>query len=229
MKTQTISVHAKGGAFDGYLALPDRPNGNAMIILHEIFGVNEPVKALTRRYAQDGYLAIAPDMLWRLEPGLSLGYTREETLRAMSIVKNFDLAQGVADLGCVLDALRHHPAVNGKVGVLGLCMGGTLAFLAASQLPVDAAVSFYGTALEQHLATVAKMHCPIMLHYGGKDRFIPKEVVAQIADALAARQHQEVHVYPEGDHGFYTRGRPEDIALAHQRTAEFLGVVFGKS
>lgn len=228
MKTETISISAEGGALNAYLALPDRPNGHAMIILHEIFGVNEPVKALTRRYADDGYVAIAPDMLWRLEPGLALGYTREETLRALDIVKDFDEAQGVQDLGRVVSALRARGDVR-KVGVLGLCMGGTLAFDAAADLSVDAAVSFYGTELEQHLDRIPRMQCPIILHYGGKDRFIPADIVAQITTALAEYDRKDVYTYPEADHGFYTRGRPEDIALAHQRTAEFLNAAFAKS
>lgn len=227
MRTETISIPAEGGSFAGYLAWPDHPNGMVMVILHEIFGVNEPVQALTRRYAQDGYLAIAPDMLWRLEPGLALGYSREETLRALSIVKDFDLAQGVEDLGCVLDALRSRGA-DGRIGVLGLCMGGTLAFLAAARLPVDAAISFYGTALEDHLDEIPKMRCPVQLHYGGRDRFIPTEIVGRIAGALTAHRPADVHVYAEGDHGFYTRGRPEDIALAHQRAADFLRTAFAE-
>lgn len=226
MKTETISFSAKDSAFAGYLALPDRPNGHAMIILHEIFGVNDPVKALTRRYAEDGYVAVAPDMLWRLEPGLALGYSREETLRAMAIVEAFDLAKGVEDLGRVVETLRRQEMVNGKVGVLGLCMGGTLAFLAASRLQVDAGICFYGTDLEQHLDSVPKINCPIMLHYGGKDRFIPQELVARITGELATHGRKDVYVYPEGNHGFYTRGRPEDIDLAHRRTAEFLCAAF---
>jgi carboxymethylenebutenolidase len=229
MKTETISFSAEDPAFSGYLALPDRPNGDAMIILHEIFGVNDPVKALTRRYAEDGYVAVAPDMLWRLEPGLALGYSREETLRAMAIVKAFDLAKGVEDLGQVVETLRRRERVGGKICVLGLCMGGTIAFLAASRLQVDAAISFYGTDLEQHLDSVPKINCPIMLHYGGKDRFIPQELVAQIAGRLAAHGHKEVHIYPEGNHGFYTRGRPEDIDLARRRTAEFLRTAFDQN
>lgn len=229
MKIETISISADDGTFAGYLAVPDRPNGNAMIILHEIFGVNEPVKALTRRYAEDGYVAVAPDMLWRLEPGLALGYSREETQRALAITEGFDLAKGVEDLGRVVETMWHQEKVSGKIGVLGLCMGGTLAFLAASRLPVDAAISFYGTELEQHLDSIPKMHCPIILHYGGKDRFIPQDIVAQIADALAAQGRKDVHVYPEGNHGFYTRGRPEDIDLAHRRTAEFLRNAFDRS
>jgi carboxymethylenebutenolidase len=228
MKTETISISGADSSFSGYLALPDRPNGNMMIVLHEIFGVNDPVKALTRRYAEEGYVAVAPDMFWRLEPGLALGYSREETQRAMAIFEAFDLAAGVEDLGQVADSLRRHAKVNGKVGVLGLCMGGTLAFLAASRLPVDAAISFYGTDLEQHLDSIPDMHCPIMLHYGGKDRFIPQELVARIADALAAHERRDVYIYPEANHGFYTRGRAEDIDLAHRRTAGFLRVAFDK-
>jgi carboxymethylenebutenolidase len=104
-----------------------------------------------------------------------------------------------------------------------------MAFLAAAELDIDACISFYGTALEDCLDAVPRMSCPIMLHYGGKDRFISKESVDEIAGALAGRPHTEIFTYPEANHGFYTRGNAEDMALAHERTAVFLKAAFTKA
>lgn len=224
--TFQIDGGGEGLAFDAYAALPQQPNGRAVIILHEIFGVNNAVRDLAQRFAADGYVAIAPDLFWRTEPGLSLGYTREETLRAMDIVKRFDHALALQDIGRVIDEARSWPDAQGGVAALGLCLGGTLSFLAASQLDLDASVAFYGTALERHLDTIPKLRCPVMLQYGGKDRFIPNDVVAEIAGALSAQLDAQTLSYPDADHGFYTRGRPQDIALAHERTLKFLDDAF---
>lgn len=228
MMSSTLQIDGggEGLAFDAYAALPQQPNGRAVVILHEIFGVNSAVRDLAQRFAADGYVAIAPDLYWRTEPGLALGYTREETLRAMEIVKRFDHALALEDVGRVVDEARSWPDVRSGVAVVGLCLGGTLSFLAAADLDIDAAVAFYGTALERHLDIVPRMRCPLMLQYGGKDRFIPADAVAQIAGALKGRSNAYVHTYPDADHGFYTRGRAQDIALAHQRTLAFLDVAF---
>ncbi len=115
---------ADGGAFAGYLSLPPAGSGPGLVILQEIFGVNEHIRAVADRYAEEGYVVLAPDLFWRLKPGLELGFTPDQVRTAREYGQRFDTDQGVKDIGAAIETLRAHPACKGKVGAIGYCMGG---------------------------------------------------------------------------------------------------------
>lgn len=208
--------------FDAYVSTPQQPNGHAVIVLQEIFGVTPQVRGVADRFAGDGYLAFAPDLFWRAEPGLSLTHSKEDLARAFALVQRYDEDQGVDDIARTAAHIRALPGFKGKVVAAGMCLGGKLAYLAAARIPVDAAVSFYGVGIEKNLADAPCVHCPLMLHFGERDKYIPQPARAQIAQALAGKAGVVSHLYAGADHGFYTRGEPATIDLARARTNQFL-------
>src|SRR5688572_10715199 len=144
--SDTIDIPAGDGTqtFRGYLALPASGRGPGIVLCQEIFGINDYVREVADLYAEEGYVVLAPDLFWRMEPGVELGYSPEDWQRAFGFFQKFDIEAGVADVTASVKALRAHPACTGKVGALGFCLGGKLAYLAAAHSGVDAAVGYYG-------------------------------------------------------------------------------------
>jgi carboxymethylenebutenolidase len=222
-----LKVQGPGGAaFDAYLTTQDATNRPGLLICTEVFGVNSHMRAVADRFAAAGYVVLVPDLFWRIEPGMEIPYNEAGLKRGSEIVAAFDVDRGVEDLGSSLKALRQRPECSGKVGVVGFCVGGALAYLAATRLGVDAAVSYYGKGIEERLPEAAKMTSPVMLHYGGADRFIPEAVVDRVEAALSAKPNVEIFRYPGVDHGFNSEDRraynPEVAAKAMQRTLRLL-------
>src|SRR6266852_1458882 len=142
MAGKTIPIRTgDGGTFSGYLATPSSGSGPGLLLLQEIFGVNHHIRALADLYAEEGYVVLAPDLFWRIKPGIELGYSDEDFKTALDYYGRFDADQAIGDAGDALKTLRANAACNGKAGALGFCLGGKLAYLAAARLPVDAAVS----------------------------------------------------------------------------------------
>ncbi|MDO9404184.1 MAG: dienelactone hydrolase family protein [Polaromonas sp.] len=210
-----------GGRFSAYVSTPDQPNGHAVLVVQEIFGVTPHIREVADRYARDGYLAIAPDLFWRVEPGLSLSHSKEDMQRAFAVLEKFDEDLGVQDLSATLAHARAQPGING-VGLVGMCLGGKLAYLAAARLGVDASIAFYGVGIEKNLDEARDLKRPLLLFFGGKDRYAPPAVRAQIEAATAANPQVDVRVYENSDHGFYTRGSAEIIQSAHLEATMFL-------
>jgi carboxymethylenebutenolidase len=222
-----LKVQGPGGAaFDAYLTMQDATKRPGLLICTEVFGVNSHMRAVADRFAAAGYVVLVPDLFWRIEPGMEIPYDEAGLKRGSEIVAAFDVDRGVEDLGSALKALRQRPECSGKVGVVGFCVGGALAYLAAARLGVDAAVSYYGKGIEERLPEAAKIACPLMLHYGGADRFIPEAVVDRVEAALSAKPNVEIFRYPGVDHGFNSEDRraynPELAARAMQRTLRLL-------
>lgn len=223
MTHSMLSIDAGlGKSFDAYLREPVKANGHAVIVLQEIFGVTPAVRAVSDRFAEDGYLAVAPDLFWREAPGIQLSHSKEDITRALRLADAYHDSFGLDDIRNTVRQVRTMPGFSGNVAVAGMCMGGKLAFLAATLDEVDATVSFYGVGIERCLAQVPALKHPLMLHFGDKDSYVPAPARNQIVDALAGSNAVEVHVYPAADHGFYTRGTQSDIALARERTNAFL-------
>lgn len=208
-------------SFKAYVSEPARPNGHAVIVLQEIFGVTRHVRGIADRFAEDGYLAYAPDLFWRLEPGVELSHSNEDVQKAMGLLQQYRDEDGLSDIRSTAEHLRARPGFSGKVVAAGLCLGGKLAYLAATLQEVDAAVAFYGVGIEKRLDVAAGVRCPLLLHFGGKDPFVSAEARGDISAALVGKR-VETYLYPEANHGFYTRGAAEDIALARERTNKFL-------
>ncbi|APW39385.1 hypothetical protein RD110_20985 [Rhodoferax koreense] len=222
MTSRNDEIQAGGGqTFHAYVSVPERPNGHAVVVVQEIFGVTPHIRDVADRYARDGYLAIAPDLFWRIEPGLSLSHSKEDMQRAFAVLAQFDEDLGVQDLRATLAHVRAQPGITG-VGLVGMCLGGKLAYLAAARLPVDASVAFYGVGIEKHLGEAQALKHPLLMFFGGKDRYAPPPVRAQIEAATAGNPLAAVRVYEDADHGFYTRGTPEVIQSAHAQARAFL-------
>ena len=232
MASRWIKITAPDGkTFDGYLSLPPSGRGPGLAVIQEIYGVNPSIREAVDFFAQNGFVALAPDLFWRIEPRIELGFDEAGSKRAQELHKVFDYEQGVKDLGSTLAALRGLPECSGKVGVTGFCLGGTFAYLSTTRLGVDYAAGYYGTRIHQYLDEAGKVGCPLVLHFGGEDHTTPPDVLAKIKDALGGNPKVQIHVYPGAKHAFANTQRPsydkESTALAHKRTFEFVRKVTG--
>ncbi|CAN5476875.1 dienelactone hydrolase family protein [soil metagenome] len=211
---------AAGDKFDAYVSIPDTPNGRAVIVLQEIFGVTPQIREVADRYAKEGYLAIAPDLYWRVEPGLSLSHSKEDIARAFNILESFSDDDAIADIAVTIAHARRQPGIT-KVAVVGMCLGGKLGYLAAARVPVDAVIAFYGVGIEKHLDEASNIEAPLRMYFGAKDKYVSPETRDQVAAAVRHRRAVDVVVVDGADHGFYTRGDPAVLANAHREALGF--------
>jgi carboxymethylenebutenolidase len=232
MAGRWITVKAKdGGSFKAYLATPEKGSGPGILLLQEIFGVNAYIRSVADHYAEEGYVVLAPDLFWRIKPGIELGFTDEDRKQAFAYREKFDTDKSVEDIGATLAALRAVPEMKGKVGAIGFCLGGLLAYLAAARLGVDCAVSYYGVGIEKVLTESAKIKCPMVLHIAEKDHWTPPDVVGAIKQAFEGRPEIEIYVYPGVDHAFARKGgsnfnKPAAM-MAHSRSIALFRKVLG--
>lgn len=211
-----------GRSFEAYVSRPAQPNGRGIVVLQEIFGVTHAIREVADRYAAEGYLAMAPDLFWRLQPGIELSHSKEDIARAFELLEEFNDASAVQDIGRVVQRLRDELDADAPVAVLGMCLGGKLAYLSATRLPVDAAISFYGVGIEKHLDEADALSCPFILHFGARDNYIDAQARDAIETRIAGRRDVQMHVYEEAGHGFYTREQSTSRGVAHARTTAFL-------
>ena len=226
VKTSWISIAGGAGRYDAYLALPPAGEGPGLVLVQEIFGVNEHIRDVAEQYALDGFVVLAPDVFWQQQARVDLGYAGDDYQRAIALMSRADRPGLLRDLGDSVAALRSRPEVSGRrVGALGYCLGGRMAYLAAAFHGVDAAVAYYGGGIHDQLDLAPKITCPMMFHYGEIDANIPLEAVDKVRAAFADKPAQ-VFVYPQAHHGFNCWARsayhPASAALAHGRTLEFL-------
>jgi len=190
-----------GGGMSGYLAVPASGSGPGIVLLQEIFGVNAHMRDVADLYAEEGYTVLAPDLFHAMEQRVELGYDGADLEKAFGFYQRFDMDAAVRDMIATVSALRARPECTGKIGAIGFCLGGKLAWLAAARAGVDAAVSYYGVGIEASLDELASIHCPVTLHFGELDKFVPESARAAIAAAVKGRDVQ-IFVYPGADHGF---------------------------
>lgn len=228
-----LTIDARdGGSFSAYVARPSSANAPGLLVIQEIFGVNQVMRDICDGFARQGYLAMCPDLFWRQEPGIQItDKTKAEWARAFELYKGFDETKGVSDLIASLETLRKLPGCNGRVGTLGFCLGGKLAYLMATRSDADCNVSYYGVGIEAALGEASAITRPYLAHVAAKDGFVPPAAQAQITEALARIAAATVHVYPDVDHAFARIGGEHyDAAaatLANQRTAGFLKTHLG--
>ncbi len=213
--------------FEGYLVLPPGGRGPGIVLWQEIFGVNEHIQAVAEQLALAGFVVLAPDAFWRQAPRVQLGYAGDDRDRAMALMQGYSGADALADIGAAVAALRARPELQGRVGTIGYCMGGKLAYLTAATTDVDAAVAYYGGGIQGQLDRAASIGCPAQFHYAGHDDHIPPAAVEQVRQAMvAAGKSAEVHVYPGSMHGFNCWARASyhapSAALALGRSLTFL-------
>jgi len=212
-----------GGEFDGYLALPASGYGPGLVVLQEIFGVNSFMRSVADWYAAHGFVALCPDLFWRMERGVVL--TEDDRPKAFQLYQDLDEAKAVEDSAAALELLRKHPACSGRVGAVGFCLGGNLAYLLSVRFKPDCAVGYYGVSIEKSLDEAKNLNNPLLLHIAGADQFCPPEAQAQIHAALDANPLVTIHDYPGLGHAFgRTGGEHYDAGgaeLANLRSLEF--------
>lgn len=225
MADRWVQIDAEAGAFKAFVAAPAGPPRGAVVVIQEIFGVNEGVRGKCAWLAKEGYLAIAPDLFWRQEPGVELtDKTEAEWKRAFALMNGFNQDLGVADIQRTIDYAR---AAEGqaKVGAVGYCLGGLLAYLTACKTSADAAVGYYGVSIDQKLGEAANLSTPLMLHIAGKDQFVPKAAQDAMIAGLGGKPNVTLHSYAEQDHAFTRVGGAHYDAhaaeLADARTVAF--------
>ena len=212
-----------GGKFEAYCAVPEGAGPwPGVVLFQEIFGINDNMRGLAEKVAGAGYVALVPDMFWRLEPRFE---RKDESGLAdgMALAQQFDWELGRADIASTLAHLRAMPECNGRAAGVGFCFGGVLAFLfAATARPdgkgPDAAVSYYGSGVHGMLKLADRIECPIMFHYGDQDPFIPPDQIDEVEATVAGRPGVEFHRYDAG-HAFSNWDAPSMYDAAAAETA----------
>ena len=236
MGSQIEIAAADGSRFDAYCALPRAGSGPAIVLLQEIFGVNAHIRAMADLWAEEGYVVLAPDLFRQIAPRIELGYTEADVQQAFAHLQRLDIGLAVSDIAATVAHARGMEAVTPgadgqrRVGALGFCLGGRLAFLAAARAGVDCAVSYYGVGIEALLDQVPSITCPLVLHFGAQDKYTPPEVIAPIRAAFATRSDVEIYVYGEAGHGFNRPGahfHKPSAMMAHTRSLALFRRVMG--
>ena len=221
-----ISATDGSGSFKAYVAKPESGEGPVIVALQEIFGVNEGMRQICDDLARDGYIAICPDLFWRMEPGVDItDKSKEEWDQAFHYFQNFNHAKGMEDIAATVEVARTIKGGSGKVGAVGYCLGGLLAFKTSAETDVDASVCYYGVGLDSKLDDKDRITTPLLMHIAEEDGFVDKEAQTRIKDGLADNGNITIHSYPGVDHAF---ARPDGVSwneeaatLANTRTAAF--------
>jgi carboxymethylenebutenolidase len=220
MEIETLGNDA---IFSAYRAAPERGAEAAIIVIQEIFGVNKVMRDIADGLAEQGYTAVAPDLFWRIEPGIDItDQTDAEWEKAFSYFKAFNVEKGIEDIAATIAWVRAQG--HGKVGAVGYCLGGLLAYLTATRTDVDASVGYYGVGIDNYLGEAGKAKKPVLLHIAEEDGFVSKESQAKMKSALTAPNFT-LHSYPGRDHAFAREGgkhyHKEDATTANRRTLDF--------
>src|SRR6202789_1808765 len=199
-----INVKGQGGTFAAYIARPKVLPAPAVVVLQELFGVNADIRKHCNELAEQGYLAVAPDLYWRQEPGVDLNVTSESDWQhGLRLYSAYDRDAGVKDIKDTIDAVRNLPECNGKVALLGYCLGALMVFMTAVRCDgIDAAVWDHGGATEKYLGEVGGLDAPLLMRVADEDEFISKAAQAEIKAALAKKQNATVYSYPGHNHAF---------------------------
>ena len=225
-ETVTIAtLSGDGKTFDAYVARPEGDAKAAIVVIQEIFGVNAGIRRKCDKLAEDGYLAIAPDLFWRIEPGVELDPDIEpEFEKALDLMGKLNQDASIRDIQATIAYVRDQTG-EGKVGAVGYCLGGRLAYMTAARTDVDATVGYYGVGIDELLREKEAIAHPLMLHIPTEDGFVDKETQAKMHEGLDDHPKVTLHDYEGLDHGFATefgKRRDEEAAtLADRRTADF--------
>ena len=227
-RSNTLMMDAAdgSGSFSGYLALPPGGRGPGLVIAQEIFGVNKPMREIADAFAARGYVVLVPDLFWRLEPNVELGYTPEDWQKAFGYFQKFNVDTGVDDVQTAITALREQAFVSAHVGVMGFCLGGKLAYLSACRTDADVAIAYYGVGIEDALDEARQLHCPLVLHIAQLDKYCDQAAQDKISRSLGHRDDVQVWLYPDADHAFARPGgehyHPPSADLALERSLRAL-------
>jgi carboxymethylenebutenolidase len=222
-----IQIDGRNGVFAAYIAQPETLPAPGVVVLHEVFGVNADIRKHCDEFAEQGFIAVAPDLFWRQEPGVDLSVTSEpDWQHGLRLYQAYDRDDGAGDVKDTADAVAKLAECTGKVAVLGYCLGGLMTFLTAVRYGVDAAVVYHGGDTEKYLGEVDGLHAPLLMHLAEEDEFISKPAQVKIKAALARRPTATVYSYPGQRHAFTRHNgahyNAAAAALADGRTSEFL-------
>lgn len=230
IETKEIKIPAAdGGAFLAYIAMPkdaDKDSLPAMVVAQEIFGVNSDMRAKCDELANKGYIAICPDLFWRIDPNVQLVDSEPSQVeRAFDLYNKFDEEKGLTDLKTTLGYVRNAKECNKKVGAVGYCLGGKLAFMMACHTDVDATVSYYGVAIDTLLDQADDINAPTLLHIAGQDEYVDAGARQSIVNGLADNAYVTCHVYENADHAFARKNgshyKADAAKRANERTETF--------
>ena len=226
MEGQMI-IESPDGTFRAYVSRPAKLPAPAVVVLQELFGVNADIRATCDELAKQGFIAVAPDLFWRLEPDVDLDVRSEaDWQHGLQLYGAYDRDAGARDIAHTIRTAAKLPESSGRVALQGYCLGALMAFITAARHEVDAAVAYHGGDTEKYLGEVASLRAPLLMHLGEEDEFISKTAQAQIKAALARKPNATVYSYPGQRHAFSRHnGRHFNAAaavLANGRTSEFL-------
>jgi carboxymethylenebutenolidase len=210
-RTETIRM-PDGGAMDAHVAIPETGGGPGVLVLMEIFGIGTYIRGATDRLAEHGYVAMAPDLYRRTRPGAEFGRGEEGLRAAGAALAELDIPGAIEDAATALTALGDLPQVRGGTGAMGFCLGGTLGFGLAIAADPETLVAYYGSGIPDMLDDAGQIRCPVLMHFGARDPYIPLEQAERVAELASTRPGWEVHIQPDGGHAFDNWDNP----LFHQ-------------
>jgi carboxymethylenebutenolidase len=222
-----ISINGRDGTFDAYIARPEASPAPAVVVLQELFGVNADIREKCDELAAQGFIAVAPDLFWRQEPGVDLSVRSEpDWQHGLRLYQAYDRDAGVRDIKDTTDTVAKMPECTGKIAALGYCLGALMTYLTVVRCRVDAAVAYHGGDTEKYLGEVEGLRAPLLMHLAEEDEFISKAAQAEIKTALARKSYATVYSYPGQCHAFSRHNgahyNAAAAALANGRTSEFL-------
>jgi carboxymethylenebutenolidase len=231
MTGSVIDIAAGDSALRAYLALPKAGSGPGLVLLHTAFGLDRHMRDVADLYAEEGYVVLCPDLYGHIEPGLDLAQTDADRHKALALFEQLDRDRAVADIAAAARTLRQRAECTGKIGALGFCMGGGLAFRTAADGILDCAVCYYPTGIETALGAAPSITCPMVIHFAEDDGYVPASTVTATKEAFAERREVEIYLYPGTRHGF---NRPNGgdynkpaALMAHSRSIALLRRVIG--
>lgn len=222
-----ITIQGRDGSFKAYIAKPSVLPAPAVVVLQEVFGVNADIREHCDEIAEQGFIAVAPDLYWRQEPGIELDARSDADWQyAVRLYQEYDRDAGAKDVRDAAAVVANLPDCTGKVGLLGYCFGGLMVFLTAARYGTDAGVAFHGGETEKYLGEVGGLDSPLLVHLAEEDEFISKAAQAEIKDALAKKPNAVVYSYPGQYHAFSRHNgahyNAEAANLANKRSYDFL-------
>ena len=231
MASITVKASDGSGSFSAYLLQPKNTPAGAVVLIQEIFGVNQAMRDIAAWVADLGFIAVCPDLFWRIEPGIDItDKTEAEWKKAFELFNAFDQAKGIEDLKATVAAARKLPGANGKVATMGYCLGGRLAFMMAEQSDADVNVSYYGVGLDNLLGELGKVTKPLVVHIADQDEFFPVEGRAKVIAAVNGKANIGCYSYP-AQHAFARVGGVHwdgrSATIANGRSAEALVAALG--
>ena len=225
--TDRITIEGRNGAFGAFITFPKTAPAPAVVVLHEVFGVNADIREKCAQLAAQGFIGVAPELYWRQERGVDLSVRSEpDWEHGLRLNQAYDRDAGAMDIKDTANTVAKLPECTGKVAVLGYCIGGLMTFLTAARYGIDAAVAYHGGETEKYLDEAGGLDAPLLMHLGEEDEFISKSAQAQIKAALANKSNVIIKSYPGQWHAFTRLNgahyNAAAAALANGRTSEFL-------